>query len=190
MAYRHVKAVLRHRRRWDAMVGTGNKTSTMGAMLSLLVHPTDYYRGGFIRTLVTERNDFVEPYIPTGLLAVWQPKAAVADQPRLWKSSPGRPAFSDRDAYLWLSLAPGQTIDDILMVSQLRDLEADGYRMEDIINLARRSAGRETQEAGFLEGEVDRPTEGAPNPLIEMLPSLVGIEMMVLGPILLMAARG
>ena len=46
--------------------------------------------------------------MPTGLLEVYLPKAAVADQPRKWKTTSGRSAFADPDAYLWLTLKPGK----------------------------------------------------------------------------------
>ena len=143
-----------------------------------------------MRVLATERQDFVEPHIPTGLVEVWQPKAAFADQPRKWKGNGGRAAFADPEAYLWLTLGPEKKVEELRWLSDFHHLETDDYRMEDIVNVERRALDREVQSPGFLEGEVDQVQTEAPNIWVELLPHLTGIGFAALGFILLMTLRG
>ena len=166
----------------------------MPALIGGVVFLSEYcrrcYREAFIRVLAIERADFVEPHIPTGLLEVYLPKAAVADQPRKWRTTSGRPAFADPDAYLWLALKPGQTAEDIRSTADLLDLEVDDYRMEDVVNVERRALDRQVQSTGFLDAEVDKPKGEGAGTLMELLPYLTGIGFAVFGGIIAITVAG
>ena len=166
----------------------------MPALIGGVVFLSEYcrrcYREAFIRVLAIERADFVEPHVPTGLLEVYLPKAAVADQPRKWKTTSGRSAFADPDAYLWLTLKPGQMVEDIRSTSDLLDLAVDDYRMEDVVNIERRALDRQVQSTGFLEAEVDEPKGEGAGKLMELLPYLTGVGFAVFGGIIAMTVVG
>ena len=181
-----IRALLRHYRRWLDMRGIPVKRM---ALVKALFAPPLTYREAFLRVLAIERNDEVEPYIPTGVVEHWQPKAAWADQPDKLRSVGGASPLSSRDAYVWLALAPGQLIGDMILMSQFHDLSNDDFRMEDIMHVERRALDREVQSTGFLAADVDDLEQEQPNPILELLPHAAGILLPVITGFIYIASR-
>ena len=186
MAMRNPGALARHYRRWKGMT----MASSNAGMAKVYTMPMVAYKECMIRVFGTERRDFVQPHIPTALVSTWRPKAALADQPRKWRTESGRPAFDATDSYMWLALEPGQLVDDLLQMSDFDAMENDDYKMQDIINVERRALNRGVQAAGFLEGEVDQPPTETASILIELIPHGTGIGLALLGILMLLVMRG
>ena len=151
----------------------------------------------FLRCLVVERMDFVEPHIPTGLLEIYVPKAAVADQMDKWHTAASRPAFSDPNAYMWLALPEGQRIAEVLHLGHILDpegkgdtLDTDGHRMEDSLNIERRAADRLIYQAGLLQSRVDKASEPKPHWIEQYWMEMASVGLVVLGVMALIFGGG
>ena len=184
-AVRHVREVVHHNRRWARMAGV----PPVG-WLRTLVNPVATYKQTFIKMLVLERNNFVRPHVPTGILEVWAPKAAVADQTHKWRGDPTAPALRDRNAFMWLSLPEGGKVDEIVTVDQVMDLDPDDYHMEDIVDRQRRTLDTQTAQGGTLKGQLDVVKEKNAKPLMELLPGGAGLALLFGGPIMLFMFMG
>ena len=224
-AYQRLGAVMRHRKRWVSMVGSGAAAGTPVktlvvalalALPTLVLIPVEdtplvidlmlpvavmgsvffghyvraCYREAFIRVLVLERLDFVEPHIPTGVLEVYIPRAAVAGNPERWRTFSGRAAYSDPDAYMWLTLGDDGRIRDITSMEQIYGLVNDDYRMEDVVNVERRAYDRQVQSTGFLAGDVAEPKGERGDMWQELLPHVAGIGFALFGVVLLVTLNG
>ena len=182
---RNLRAVVAHNRRWARMSGT-----PAAGWLRTLLNPMGVYRQTFIKVLAIERNNFVRPHVATGVIEIWAPKAAVADQTQKWQGNPAAQAFKDPDAYMWVALPQGARCEDILRVDDVIDLEPDDYHMEDIVDRERRALDTQTEQGGLLKGQLDVVPEDGPNPLMELLPAGAGCLFMFGGPIMLIMALG
>ena len=181
----NIFAVHRNRKRW-AMMGNRRPPS----LLSTLVNPVAAYKESCIRVYGVERSDFVEPWIPTGLIESWDSKAAWADQPQKWRGNASISAFKDPNAIIWIELEAGQKIEDVLWRKDFYELENDEYRMDDIVNVERRSTDNDLYAAGLLEGEVDLPEPEPVNPLLLLAPHIVGLGIAMSGVFIMLNMFG
>ena len=105
----------------------------IGAFLVVLIVYFGYIYGawadGFLRVLVTERDNFTMPFLITGLCELNLPRGCFADKPHLWSGHGGRGGMSSPKAYLWLTLPEGKLITDLWDASDYRGLERDPHRM-------------------------------------------------------------
>ena len=101
---RGMKALKRHQRRWKRMAKAPG-----GLLDGLMVYiaPAKGYKQAFIRALCFERDDEVEPEVPTAIVETWLPKATVADQPVKWRCDTGGNVMHSPNAYMRLTLPPG-----------------------------------------------------------------------------------
>ena len=129
-------------------------------------------RANQVRVIAVERNDFVEPHLPTGLREVFVPARLVRRRPDLRQG---------RRPYLIVTLPDGSQARDWIAPEAAAQLQADTYRMDDIVNVERRAIDRENQSAGFIAGEVDKPVQPSHPFWLEMLPAFLGIGMAVGG---------
>ena len=129
-------------------------------------------RANQVRVIAVERNDFVEPQIPTGLREVFVPARLVRRRPDLRQG---------RRPYLIVTLPDGSQARDWIAPAAAAQLPADTYRMDDIVNVERRAIDQENQSAGFIAGEVDKPVQPSHPFWLEMLPAFLGIGMAVGG---------
>ena len=182
-----IPALLRHRRRWNAM------SQAPGGLLSLLkvfCFPPRAYRETFIRVIIFERNDEVEPELPTHILELWDAKACWTDQPSKWRCEPGENALHSPNAQVRLQLPPGMEVSEVMFKSQIYDLATDDYHYDDIIHVHRRAGNRELQSSGRLAAEVDAIESDGPNQLIELIPHAVGVLLPIITGFFYMSSLG
>ena len=187
---RGMKALKRHQRRWKQMAKAPG-----GLLDGLMVYiaPAKGYKQTFIRALCFERDDEVEPEVPTAIVETWLPKATVADQPVKWRCDTGGNVMHSPNAYMRLTLPPGMLVSELLAMKQYYSLENDDYRMEDIIHVERRAADRELQTTGVLAAEVDSFEDEAAKYkfLAEYWPHAAGVALpVIMGVFFLIQAGG
>ena len=187
---RGMKALKRHQRRWKRMAKAPG-----GLLDGLMVYiaPAKGYKQAFIRALCFERDDEVEPEVPTAIVETWLPKATVADQPVKWRCDTGGNVMHSPNAYMRLTLPPGMLVSELLAMKQYYSLENDDYRMEDIIHVERRAADRELQTTGVLAAEVDSFEDEAAKYkfLAEYWPHAAGVTLpVIMGVFFLIQAGG
>ena len=152
------RAVVRQQQLWDEVSGRKPR-STWRALVRNGLRPDGGLKEGFIRMFLVERNNFVRPEVPTGLVEFWAPKAARADDTRVWKGAGGVSVLTDPTVYCWLALPRGTVIEDVLTPSMLDGLVTDDHHIDDIVATERRAANRRVQSAGYLAGKVNKPPD-------------------------------
>ena len=180
-------ALGRHVTRWNAM---SRAPGGLMSKLKVYVSPHQAYRQAFIKTLAFERENPVEPEIPTGIVEVWRDKGAVADQTDKWRCDSGGNVLRSPDTYMRLTLPPGQGISELLLLSQFDGLPEDDYRIEDIIHVQRRHSNRELKGAGVMAAEVDAIEEAGAPWWIDYLPHVAGILLPLICGFLYIAGKG
>lgn len=183
----NARHVSRHAKRWDNMCRV--KKSPTQRMKGLFL-PGENYKTSFMKTLAIERNDEVEPEIPTGVVEVWRDRAAVADQMAKWRCDSGSNALRSSDTYMRLSLPSGMESSELLLLSQYDDLAPDEYRSEDIIHIQRRAVNRELKGTGDLAAEVDSLEDEGPPWWLDYIPHVAGMALPLIGGFIFMASRG
>ena len=173
-------AVRRHRRRWLEM---NSAPAKFWENLRSLVEPLRAFKQCFLMVLIFERCNEVRPWIPTSIVEVWIPKAAVADQIQKWRSDNGGNPLVDTDTYMRLTLPPGTTVTDLLTKDQVYPLDNDDWRIDDILHLIRRSTNRELFATGQLAAKVDAIEEEQPNLLAEFAPHAAGVILPIVAGI-------
>ena len=155
------------------------------AVMSVLLFAYQFvgqmFKEVFIPLYVTERLDWVEPHLPTAILLGHVPRAAVADRPELWHSHSGVPAFRDPEAYIWVEMFEDSPVSELLTMKAVLDCIEDRHRMEDVIDIERRTQNRLIQSTGYLQAEVDKPPKAPVNPLKEYASHLTGIAFAASG---------
>ena len=179
-------ALARHVKRWNAL-----SRAPGGLMASVKVYtmPPKAYRECFLKGLVFERNDEVEPEIPTGIVEVWRSKSSMADQTEKWKCDTGGNALRSSNAYMRLGLPPGMEIRELLALRQLDELQNDDYRMEDIIHVQRRAGNRELKASGDMAAEVDKLEKNEAHWLTAYIPHAFGVILPIITGVIFLASR-
>ena len=138
-------------------------------------------RANQVRVIAVERSDFVEPHIATGLREVFVPARLVSHRPDVHRGRPN---------YLIVALADGASARDWIDPQAVARLPADGYRMDDIVNVERRAIDRENQSAGFIAGEVDKPVQPGHPLWLDLIPAFLGIGLTGIGILMALNSVG